>query len=107
VEGSSLGNWVHEQRKKFKRGHLTADRINLLFDLQFEFLTQANVVGAKLTAGVAISSIFKYKKRKLKQIQFQIKILTNSSIVGLPKQRMRQRKLSKKGWGIQTLHCRT
>jgi hypothetical protein len=35
VEGNSLGNWVHNQRKKFKSGQLTDDRINLLSDLQF------------------------------------------------------------------------
>jgi hypothetical protein len=53
---------VHDQRKKFKRGQLTDDRINLLSDLQFEFSTQPNVVGAKLTVPVAISKIFKYQK---------------------------------------------
>jgi hypothetical protein len=62
VEGNKLGNWVHYQRKKFKSGQLTDDRINLLSDLQFEFSAQANVVGAKLTVPVAISKIFKYKK---------------------------------------------
>jgi hypothetical protein len=62
VEGYSLVNWVHDQRKKFKRGKLTDDRINLLSDLQFEFSTQPNVVGAKVTVTVAISKIFKYKK---------------------------------------------
>jgi hypothetical protein len=57
-----LGNWVHEQRKKFKRGILTADQINLLSDLQFEFTKEYNVVGDKLMMGVAISKILKYKK---------------------------------------------
>jgi hypothetical protein len=62
VEGNKLGNWVHDQRKKFKSEQLTDYRINLLSDLQFEFSTQANVVGAKLTVPVEISKILKYKK---------------------------------------------
>jgi hypothetical protein len=62
VEGSRLGNWVHDQRKKFKTGQLSDDIINLLSDLQFDFSLQANVVGANLTVPVAISNIFKYKK---------------------------------------------
>jgi hypothetical protein len=62
VEGKKLGNWVHDQRNKFKKVQLTDDRINLLSDLQFDFSMQANVVGAKLTVPVAISKIFKYKK---------------------------------------------
>jgi hypothetical protein len=62
VGGYLLGNWVHDQRKKFKRGQLIDDRINLLSDLQFEFSMQPNVVGAKLMVPVAISKIFKYKK---------------------------------------------
>jgi hypothetical protein len=62
AEGCMLGNWVHDQRKKFKNGVLSDDRINLLSDLQFDFSIQTNVVGAKLTVPVAISNIFKYKK---------------------------------------------
>jgi hypothetical protein len=62
AEGYSLGNCMRDQRKKFKRGQLTDDRINLLYDLQFEFSTQKHVVGAKLTVPVAISKIFKYKR---------------------------------------------
>jgi hypothetical protein len=46
----------------FKRGQLTNDRINLLSDLHFEFSTQANVVGSKLTVPVVVSKIFKNKK---------------------------------------------
>jgi hypothetical protein len=33
VEGNKLGNWVHDQRKKFKTKQLSDDRINLLSDL--------------------------------------------------------------------------
>jgi hypothetical protein len=62
VEGNKLGNWLHDQRKKFKSEKLTDDRINLLSDLKFEFSMQAKYVGAKLTVPVAISKIFKYKK---------------------------------------------
>jgi hypothetical protein len=62
AEGRMLGNWVHDQRKKIKAGVLSDDRINLLFDLQFDFSMQTNVVGDKLTVPVAISNIFKYKK---------------------------------------------
>jgi hypothetical protein len=62
VEGRMLGKWVHDQRKKIKNGVLSDDRINLLSNLQFDFLMQTNVVGAKLTVSVAISNIFKYKK---------------------------------------------
>jgi hypothetical protein len=62
VEGNKLGNWMHDQRKKFKTGQLSDDRINLLSDLQFDFSMQANVVGATLMVPVAISNIFKYKK---------------------------------------------
>jgi hypothetical protein len=62
VEGRSLGNWVHDQRKKFKGKKLTDDRINLISDLCFELSMQPNVFGAKLTVPVAISKIFKYKK---------------------------------------------
>jgi hypothetical protein len=62
VEGSMLGNWVHDQRNKFKTGQLSDDRINLLSDLQFYFLLHTHVIGAKLTVPVAISNIFKYKK---------------------------------------------
>jgi hypothetical protein len=61
-EGRMLDNWVHDQRKKFKAGVLSDDRINLLSDLQFKFLMQTNVVGKKLTVPVAISNIFRYKK---------------------------------------------
>jgi hypothetical protein len=53
AEGLMLGNWVHDQRKKFKNG-VSDDRINLLSDLQLDFSMQTNVVGAKLTV--------KYKK---------------------------------------------
>jgi hypothetical protein len=60
AEGNSLGKWVHDQRKKFKSGNLTAERINMLTKLHFEFTKQHAVVGAKLTVGVAISKIFKY-----------------------------------------------
>jgi hypothetical protein len=62
AEGRKLGNWVHDQRKKFKGGTLSDDRITLLFDLQFDFSMQTNVVKQKLTVPVAISRIFKYKK---------------------------------------------
>jgi hypothetical protein len=57
-----LGNWVHDQRKKFKAGTLSDDRITLLSDLEFDFLMQTNVVEQKLTVPMAISRIFKYKK---------------------------------------------
>jgi hypothetical protein len=53
---------VHDQRKKFKAGVLSDDRINLLSDLQFNFSMQTNVVEKKLTVPMAISRIFKYKK---------------------------------------------
>jgi hypothetical protein len=33
---------MHDQMKKFKAGVLSDDRINLLSDLQFDFLIQAN-----------------------------------------------------------------
>jgi hypothetical protein len=62
VEGNRLGNWVHDQRQKFKTGQLSDDIINLLSDLQFDFSLQVNVVGSKLTVPVALSNIFKYKK---------------------------------------------
>jgi hypothetical protein len=42
VEGSMLGNWVHDQRNKFKKGQFIDDRINLLSDLQFDFSMQTN-----------------------------------------------------------------
>jgi transcription initiation factor IIF auxiliary subunit len=64
VEGYPLVNWVHDQTNKTKRGHLTDVRINLMYDLNFEFSMQPNVVGAKLTVPVAIFKIFKYKKEK-------------------------------------------
>jgi hypothetical protein len=62
AEGRKLGNWVHDQRKKFKAGVLSDDRINLLSDLQFDFSMQTNVVEKKLMVPMAISRIFKYKK---------------------------------------------
>jgi hypothetical protein len=62
AEGRMFGNWVHDQRKKFKAGALSDDRINLLSDLQINFSMQTNVVGAKLTVPVEISNIFKYNK---------------------------------------------
>jgi hypothetical protein len=37
AEGHKLGNWVHDQQKKFKAGVLSDDRITLLSDLQFDF----------------------------------------------------------------------
>jgi hypothetical protein len=61
-EGRKLGNWVHEQRKKFKAGTLSDDRISLLSDLEFDFSMQTNAVEKKLTVPIAISRIFKYKK---------------------------------------------
>jgi hypothetical protein len=45
AEGRMLGNWVHDLRGKLKAGVLSDDRINLLSDLQFDFLMQTNVVG--------------------------------------------------------------
>jgi hypothetical protein len=62
AEGRKLGNWVHDQQKKFKAGVLSDDRITLLSDLQFDFSMQTNVVEQKLTVPMAISRIFKYKK---------------------------------------------
>jgi hypothetical protein len=62
AEGKKLGNWVHDQRKKFKAGTLSDDRITLLSDLEFDFSMQTNVVEQKLTVPMAISRIFKYKK---------------------------------------------
>jgi hypothetical protein len=62
VEGKKLGNWVHDQGKKFKAGTLSDDRITLLSDLEFDFSMQTNVVEQKLTVPMAISRIFKYKK---------------------------------------------
>jgi hypothetical protein len=62
AEGRKLGNWVHDQRKKFKAGTLSDDRISLLSDLEFDFSMQTNVVEQKLTVPIAISRIFKYKK---------------------------------------------
>jgi hypothetical protein len=104
-EGYWLVNWVHDQRKKLKHGKLTDDRINLLADLQFEFSTHPNVVGAKLTVPVAIYKIFKYKKenRNISIPNKETNNHTNSYIVGLLAQRICQRKLFKKGMGIQTL----
>jgi hypothetical protein len=61
AEGKKLGNWGHDQRKKFKAGTLSDDRISLLSDLEFDFSMQTNVVEQKLTVPVAISRIFKYK----------------------------------------------
>jgi hypothetical protein len=62
AEGRKLGNWVHGQRKKFKAGTLSDDRIMLISDLQFNFSMQTNVVEQNLTVPTAISRIFKYKK---------------------------------------------
>jgi hypothetical protein len=62
AEGHKLGNWVHDQQKKFKAGVLSDDRITLLSDLQFDFSMQTNVVEQKLTVPMAISIIFKYRK---------------------------------------------
>jgi hypothetical protein len=53
---------VHDQRKKFKAGTLSDDRISLLSDLEFDFSMQTDVVEKKLTVPIAISRIFKYKK---------------------------------------------
>jgi hypothetical protein len=33
AEGRKLGNWVHDQRTKFKAGTLSDDRITMLSDL--------------------------------------------------------------------------
>jgi hypothetical protein len=62
AEGRKLGNLVHDQRKKFKAGTLSDDRISLLSDLEFDFSMQTNVVEKRLTVPIAISKIFKYKK---------------------------------------------
>jgi hypothetical protein len=62
AEGKKLGNWVHDQRKKFEAGTLADDRISLLSELEFDFSMQTNVVEQKLTVPIAISIIFKYKK---------------------------------------------
>jgi hypothetical protein len=56
AEGRMSVNWVHDQRKKFKNGVLSDDRINLLSDLQFDFSMQTNVVGANLTVPFDIIS---------------------------------------------------
>jgi hypothetical protein len=50
VEGRKVGNWVHDQRKRFKAGTLS------------DFLMQTNVLEQKLTVPVAISRIYKNKK---------------------------------------------
>jgi hypothetical protein len=62
TEGNSLGNWVNDQRKKYKTINLSAEQINMLANVHFEFMKQHNVVGAKLMVGVAISQIFRYQK---------------------------------------------
>jgi hypothetical protein len=62
VDGHFLGNWVHNQRKKYKAGMLSASRIDMITTLHFEFMMQRNFVGAKLTVTVAIFEIFKYQK---------------------------------------------
>jgi hypothetical protein len=62
AECKKLGNWVHDQRKKFKAGTLADDRVSLLSELEFDFSMQTNVVDQKLTVPIAISRIFKYKK---------------------------------------------
>jgi hypothetical protein len=62
AEGYHLGNWVHDQRKKYNSGTLTNSRIKMLAPLNFQFQKQRNVVGDKFTVPVAIAAIFKYKK---------------------------------------------
>jgi hypothetical protein len=62
AEDRKLGNWVHDQRRKFKAGTLSDDRTTLLSDLESDFYMQTNVVEQKLTVHVAISRIYKYKK---------------------------------------------
>jgi hypothetical protein len=62
AEGKKLGNWVHDQRQKFKAGTLADDRILLLSELEFDFSMQTNLVEQKLTVPIAISRIFKYKR---------------------------------------------
>jgi hypothetical protein len=62
AEDHFLGNWVHDQRNKYKAGTLTAERMDMLATIHFEFTMQPNVVGAKLTVAVVISQICKYQK---------------------------------------------
>jgi hypothetical protein len=52
TDGNSLGKWVNDQRKKYKTRNLSAEQINMLANVNFEFMKQHNVVVAKLMVGV-------------------------------------------------------
>jgi hypothetical protein len=95
TDGHHLGNWVRDQRKKYKSRIFLSSPINMLTTLNFEFTMQRNVIGNKLTFSVAIYQTFKYKNMEV--LNFQRNLPTNNSIFGLFTQRLKPIKLSKKG----------
>jgi hypothetical protein len=58
ADGHHLGNWVHDQRKKYKSRTLTDSQIDMITPLDFQFTNQWNVGGNKFTVPVSIASFF-------------------------------------------------
>jgi hypothetical protein len=58
-----LGEWLHEQCKKYKDGRLSESRVKTLNGIGVQFEKQRNVVGKRYTVATAISAIHKYEKQ--------------------------------------------
>jgi hypothetical protein len=57
-----LGDWLHEQCKKYKDDRLSESRVRTLSGLGVKFEKQRTVVGKRYTVATAIFAIHKYEK---------------------------------------------
>jgi hypothetical protein len=57
-----LGDWLHEQCKKYKDDRLSESCVKTLNGLGVQFEKQRNVVGKRYTVATAIFAIHKYEK---------------------------------------------
>jgi hypothetical protein len=55
-----VGDWLHEQCKKYKNGGLFESHMRTLNGLGVQFEKQRNVVGKRYTVATAIFAIHKY-----------------------------------------------
>jgi hypothetical protein len=57
-----LGDWFHEQCKKYKDGRLSESRVKTLNGIGVHFEKQRNVVGKRYKVSTSIFAIHKYEK---------------------------------------------
>jgi glutathione S-transferase len=57
-----LGDWLHEQCKKYKDGRLSESLVRTLNGFGVQFEKQRNIVGKRYTVATAIFAIHEYEK---------------------------------------------